>query len=31
MARDWREVKEEIEQEVERIWYEEPVEVTMSK
>lgn len=31
MARNWREVKEEIEQEVEKIWYDEPVEVTMSK
>jgi len=31
MGRDWRDVKEEIEQEVEKIWFEEPIEVTMSK
>lgn len=31
MAKDWRVVKEEIEQEIEKIWYDEPVEVTMSK
>ena len=31
MAKDWRVVKEEIEAEIERIWYDEPVEVTMSK
>jgi hypothetical protein len=31
MARDWREVKEEIERDIDRIWWEEPEEVTMSK
>lgn len=31
MAKDWRAVKEEIEEEIDRIWWEEPEEVTMSK
>ena len=31
MPRDWREVKEEIESEIDKIWWEEPEEVTMSK
>jgi len=31
MAKDWREVKDEIEAEVDRIWFDEPEEVTMSK
>lgn len=31
MAKDWRKVKEEIEQEIDRIYWEEPEEVTQSK
>lgn len=31
MAKNWRLVKEEIELEVGKIWYDEPIEVTMSK
>lgn len=31
MAKEWRLVKKEIEEEVEKIWFEEPIEVTMSK
>ena len=31
MARDWRTVKDEIETDIDRIWWEEPEEVTMSK
>ena len=31
MAKDWRKVKDEIEAEIDRIWWEEPEEVTMSK
>lgn len=31
MAKDWHVVKEEIEQEVDRIWFQEPIEVTASK
>lgn len=31
MGKNWIEVKEEIEQEVDRIWFEEPLEVTASK
>jgi len=31
LAKDWREVKEEIEADIDRIWWEEPEEVTMSK
>ena len=31
MAKDWRRVKDEIEAEIDRIWWEEPEEVTMSK
>lgn len=31
MVKDWRAVKDEIEEEIEKIWFEEPIEVTMSK
>lgn len=31
MAKDWRKVKDEIEAELDKIWWEEPEEVTMSK
>jgi len=31
MAKHWREVKDEIEADIDRIWWEEPEEVTMSK
>lgn len=31
MKKDWREVKTAIEEEVDRIWFEEPLEVTASK
>lgn len=31
MTKDWREVKEEIEEDIDRIWWDEPEEVTMSK
>jgi len=31
MAKNWREVKDEIEREIDKIWYDEPIEVTMSK
>ena len=31
MTKDWRSVKEEIEKEIDRIWWNEPEEVTMSK
>ena len=31
MAKDWRVVKDEIEAEIHRIWFDEPEEVTMSK
>lgn len=31
MALDWKEVKREIHDEVEKIWFDEPIEVTMSK
>lgn len=31
MIKNWKVVKEEIENEIDKIWWEEPVEVTMSK
>lgn len=31
MSRDWRQVKDEIEEDIDRIWWEEPEEVTMSR
>jgi len=31
LAKDWRNVKEEIEAEIDRIWWDEPEEVTMAK
>ena len=31
MAKHWQEVKNEIEEEIDRIWWEEPEEVTMSR
>jgi len=31
MTKDWREVKDEIERDIDRIWWDEPEEVTMSK
>lgn len=31
MAKHWKEVKDEIEQEIDLIWYDEPVELTLSK
>jgi hypothetical protein len=31
MSKNWRDVKDEIEAEMDRIWWEEPEEVTMSK
>jgi hypothetical protein len=31
MAKDWRKVKDEIEAEIDNIWWDEPEEVTMSK
>ena len=31
MAKDWRVVKDEIEAEIDKIWWDEPEEVTMSK
>ena len=31
MAKNWREVKDQIEQELTKIWFDEPIEVTMSK
>ena len=31
MPKDWRLVKAEIEEEVSKIWFDEPIEVTMSK
>ena len=31
MGRHWTEVKDEIEQELDKIWLEEPIEVTLSK
>jgi hypothetical protein len=31
MVKDWRAVKDEIEAEIDRIWWDEPEEVTMSK
>ena len=31
MAKDWHEVKAEIHKEVKKIWFDEPIEVTMSK
>lgn len=31
MGKHWTEVKEEIEQEIDKIWYDEPIEVTLSK
>jgi hypothetical protein len=31
VAKHWREVKNEIEEEIDRIWWEEPEEVTMSR
>ena len=29
--KDWRQVKDEIEADIDRIWWDEPEEVTMSK
>ena len=31
MAKHWREVKNEIEEEIDRIWWQEPEEVIMSR
>jgi hypothetical protein len=31
VAKHWREVKNEIEEEIDRIWWDEPEEVTMSR
>ena len=31
LAKDWRVVKDEIEKDIDRIWWQEPEEVTMSK
>ncbi len=31
MSKDWRNVKDEIEADIDRIWWDEPEEVTMSK
>jgi len=31
MGKNWRQVKDEIEEEIDRIWWNEPEEVTMSK
>lgn len=31
MAKNWRQVKDEIENELDKIWFDEPYEVTMSK
>ena len=31
MGKHWTEVKEEIEREIDKIWYDEPIEVTLSK
>ena len=31
MTKDWRKVKDEIESEIDKIWWDEPEEVTMSK
>jgi hypothetical protein len=31
MAKDWKQIKAEIEAEIDKIWFEEPEEVTMSK
>jgi hypothetical protein len=31
MSKDWHAVKDEIEADIDRIWWDEPVEVTMSK
>jgi len=31
MTKDWREVKDAIEKDIDRIWWDEPEEVTMSK
>ena len=31
MAMNWREVKNEIEAEIDKIWFDEPLELTLSK
>ena len=31
MGKNWRDVKEALEKEIDKIWFEEPLEVTMSK
>ena len=31
MAKHWRAVKDEIEEEIDRIWWQEPEEITMSR
>ena len=31
MGKHWLEVKDEIEKEIDKIWFDEPIEVTMSK
>ena len=31
MGKHWMEVKDEIEREIDKIWYDEPIEVTLSK